>query len=66
MEDYLQYNDNTRARGLFYQAMEAALHASLEDDLTLEEFLPNLNLMFGQEVMDAVVGSINGSVRFTA
>ncbi len=64
VEDYLQYNDNTRARGLFYQAMEAALHASLEDDLTLEEFLPNLNLMFGQEVMDAVVGSINGSVRF--
>lgn len=64
VEDYLQYNDNTRARGLFYQAMEAALHASLEDDLTLEEFLLNLNLMFGQEVMDAVVGSINGSVRF--
>lgn len=64
VEDYLQYNDNTLARSLFYQAMEAALNAELADDLELASFVPNLTLMFGEEVMQAVLGSINGSVTF--
>ncbi|MFY9178452.1 MAG: OsmC domain/YcaO domain-containing protein [Venatoribacter sp.] len=62
--DYLQYNDNTVARTLFYQALEAALEAELADDLELSDFVPNLTRMFGQEVMDAVLGSIKGTVRF--
>lgn len=62
--DYLQYNDNTVERGLFYQAMQAVLEITLNEDLVLEDFSVNLSRMFGQEVFDAVVGSVQGSVRF--
>ncbi|NCO71125.1 MULTISPECIES: OsmC domain/YcaO domain-containing protein [Shewanella] len=62
--EFLQFNDNTVQRGLFYQAVNAVLEVTLDDDLELEHFMGNFNRMFGQEVMDNVVGSVNGTVRF--
>ncbi|MEY1663204.1 OsmC domain/YcaO domain-containing protein [Isoalcanivorax beigongshangi] len=64
VEAYLQFNDNTVERGRFYQAMQVVLEATLEDDLTLEDYLPNFRRMFGDTVLDAVLGSVEGSVRF--
>lgn len=61
---FLQYNDNTVERGLFYQAMQAALEIELDESLHISYFIGNLNRMFGEEVMQAVVGSIAGTVRF--
>lgn len=63
-ETFLQYNDNTVKRGLFYQAMSAVLEISLDDELALEDYRHNLTRMFGEETMDAVIGSVEGSVRF--
>ncbi|PMG79544.1 protein involved in RimO-mediated beta-methylthiolation of ribosomal protein S12 YcaO [Shewanella sp. 10N.286.51.B7] len=62
--DFLQFNDNTVERGLFYQAVNAVLEIELEEDLELEHYLHSFNRMFGEEVMENVVGSVNGSVRF--
>ena len=62
--DFLQYNDNTAERGLFYQAMQAVLDVTLDEDLALSDFIGNLRRMFGDEVMDAVTGSVSGEVRF--
>ncbi|WP_350431619.1 OsmC domain/YcaO domain-containing protein [Shewanella sp. H8] len=62
--EFLQFNDNTVQRGLFYQAVNAVLEVTLDEDLELEHFIGNFNRMFGKDVMDNVVGSINGSVRF--
>ena len=64
VEAFLQYNDNTVERGLFYQAVNAVLEIQLEDDLELSNFEHNLRRMFGGERMDAAIGSVNGSVRF--
>lgn len=64
VEEFLQYNDNTVERGLFYQAMGAVLEVSLDDELELEDFEANFRRMFGDERMDAVIGSVMGSVRF--
>ncbi|MCL2912728.1 OsmC domain/YcaO domain-containing protein [Shewanella corallii] len=64
VETFLQYNDNTVDRNLFYQAMQAVLEIALDDELELEDFNYNLTRMFGKERMDQVIGSINGSVRF--
>lgn len=64
VEQFLQYNDNTVERGLFYRAMSAVLEIELDDDLSLVDYRTNLIRMFGQERMDAVIGSIDGSVRF--
>ena len=61
---FLQYNDNTVERKLFYQALNAVLEIVLDEDLELEDYLINLRRMFGDERMDAVIGSIDGSVRF--
>jgi ribosomal protein S12 methylthiotransferase accessory factor len=62
--EFLQYNTNTLARNLFYQAVHAVLEISLDEDLELEHFIANLNRMFGKEIMDNVVGSLTGAVKF--
>ena len=64
VEAFLQYNDNTVERGLFYQAVNAVLEIQLENDLELANFEHNLRRMFGSERMDAAIGSVAGSVRF--
>ena len=61
---FLQYNDNTVERKLFYQALDAALAIHLDDELAMSDYTQNLRRMFGDEKMDAVLGSIDGSVRF--
>ena len=63
-ETFLQYNDNTVERGLFYQALNAALEVQMDDELEMADFEPNFRRMFGKERMDAVLGSLDGSVRF--
>ena len=64
VEMFLQYNDNTAERGLFYQAVNAVLEMELDEDLELADYEANFRRMFGNERMDAVIGSVNGSVRF--
>ncbi|WP_440056935.1 OsmC domain/YcaO domain-containing protein (plasmid) [Pseudoalteromonas sp. T1lg65] len=64
VETFLQFNDNTVQRGLFYQAMHATLEVALDEDLEIEDYIHSFTRMFGQEVMDAVIGSINGDVKF--
>ncbi|WP_426234613.1 OsmC domain/YcaO domain-containing protein [Pseudomonas sp. TWP3-2] len=64
VEMFLQYNDNTVERGLFYQAVNAVLEIGLDDDLELEDYEANFRRMFGNERMDAAIGSVDGSVRF--
>ncbi|KZN34573.1 OsmC domain/YcaO domain-containing protein [Pseudoalteromonas luteoviolacea] len=64
VESFLQYNDNTVERGMFYQAMHTVLEIALDEELEIEDYIHNLTRMFGQEVMDNVIGSINGDVRF--
>ncbi|WP_043526562.1 OsmC domain/YcaO domain-containing protein [Litchfieldella xinjiangensis] len=65
VEMFLQYNDNTVERGLFYQAVNAVLEIVLDDELELDDYLYNLRRMFGEATMEAVVGSVvTGDVRF--
>ncbi|WP_110642977.1 OsmC domain/YcaO domain-containing protein [Salinicola sp. CPA57] len=64
VEMFLQFNDNTVERGLFYQAIVAVLQIALDEELELDDYLYNFKRMFGEETMAAVVGSVEGSVRF--
>ena len=64
VETFLQFNDNTVERGLFYQALNVVLEVQLDDDLELDDYAFNFRRMFGDERMDAVIGSVDGSVRF--
>ncbi|MBK6758778.1 MAG: OsmC domain/YcaO domain-containing protein [Moraxellaceae bacterium] len=64
VQSFLQYNTNTVERGLFYQCMNVVLEVMLDDDLELDDYVFNFRRMFGDEQMDAVLGSVEGSVRF--
>ena len=61
---FLQYNDNTVDRRLFYQALNVVLEVTLDEDLDLADYAVNFRRMFGNERMDAAIGSVEGSVRF--
>ena len=61
---YLQYNDNTVERRLFYQALNVVLEVLQGDDLELDDYVVNFRRMYGNARMDAVLGSVGGSVRF--
>jgi ribosomal protein S12 methylthiotransferase accessory factor len=61
---FLQYNDNTVERKLFYQALNVVLEVALDEDLDIADYEHNFRRMFGNARMDAVLGSVNGSVRF--
>ncbi|MGK0271208.1 MAG: ribosomal protein S12 methylthiotransferase accessory factor [Cocleimonas sp.] len=62
--DFLQFNDNTVERGLFYQAVHALLEIELDDEMELADYTANLNRMFGEENMANVLGSVSGDVKF--
>ncbi|HGM5580457.1 TPA: OsmC domain/YcaO domain-containing protein [Pseudomonas putida] len=64
VEMFLQFNDNTVERGLFYQALNVVLEVVLDDELEMDDYAPNFRRMFGNERMDAALGSVDGSVRF--
>jgi len=64
VETFLQFNDNTVERGLFYQAVNVVLEVQMDEDMELEDYEFNFRRMFGEQRMDAVIGSVNGTVRF--
>jgi ribosomal protein S12 methylthiotransferase accessory factor len=64
VETFLQYNDNTVERGLFYQALNVVLEVVLDDELEMSDYEANFRRMFGSARMDAALGSVEGSVRF--
>ena len=61
---FLQYNDNTVDRKLFYQALDAALEVLLNDELDMHDYEVNFRRMYGDTRMDAALGSIKGNTRF--
>jgi len=62
--EFLQYNDNTVERNLFYQAVHAVLEVELDEELALSDYLHSFERMFGKATMADVVGLVHGTVRF--
>lgn len=64
VSDFLSFNDNTVERVLFYQALSTVLEITINDELDIDDYVPNLNRMYGPEVMSNALGSVTGEVRF--
>ncbi|MGM0906731.1 MAG: OsmC domain/YcaO domain-containing protein [Pseudomonadota bacterium] len=64
VEMFLQFNDNTVERTLFYRAVEAVLEITLDEELELEDYRYNLGRMYGKETIEAVIDSVKGTMRF--
>ncbi|MFT6068001.1 MAG: ribosomal protein S12 methylthiotransferase accessory factor [Bacteriovoracaceae bacterium] len=60
----LTFNENSNERKSYYRALSALLDIELEEELNLEDYLPNMTRMFGSEVMDNAVKTLSGEVRF--
>ena len=50
---------------MFYQAVNAVLEVTLDEELELEHFIGNFNRMFGEAVMANAVGSVTGEIKFS-
>jgi len=61
---FLQYNDNVPARRKFYQALSAVLVITLREDLELQDYIPNLTRMYGEEILGHATSSVSGETRF--
>ena len=64
VKNFLTFNDSTAERKLFFRALEAVLHITIDKTLKLESFRPNLIKMFGYDTIEAVVGSVEGTIKF--
>jgi ribosomal protein S12 methylthiotransferase accessory factor len=62
--DFLNFNDNTVERVLFYQALGVVLDITIADELDIDDYVLNLNKMYGAEVMENALGSVMGDVKF--
>ncbi len=62
--DFVTFNDNTVDRVLFYQALGAVLDITIDDELDVDDYVPNLSRMYGSKVMENVLGSVTGDVKF--
>lgn len=63
VEMFLTFNDNSTARKMYYQALNAVLDIEL-NELDVADYTPNMTRMFGAEVMKNAIGTVTGEVRF--
>ena len=61
---FLQYNDNVPARRRFYQVLDIVLDITLREDLEIQNFIPNLIRMYGEELLSQAALSVSGEIRF--
>jgi len=61
---FLQYNDNVPARRRFYQVLDIVLDITLREDLELQNYIPNLARMYGEEILGNAISSVSGKIRF--
>jgi ribosomal protein S12 methylthiotransferase accessory factor len=64
VEMFLTFNDNSKERKSFYQALNTLLHIQLDEELEVDDYLPNMTRMFGEHIMKSSLGSLSGEVRF--
>ncbi|WP_448550751.1 OsmC domain/YcaO domain-containing protein [Thalassotalea montiporae] len=62
--DFLQYNDNTVERTMFFRAVHNTLEVALNEALEFEHYQTAFNRMYGEDRMSEVIGLINGTDNF--
>lgn len=64
VEMFLSFNDNLANRKKYYQALKTVLDIQLNDELYLENYLPVLKKMYGDDQIEIVTKCISGEIRF--
>ncbi len=63
-EAFITFNDNLQTRRLFFQALNVVLDITIDEELELKNYIPNLTRMYGEEVLNNVIKSVSGDIRF--
>ena len=63
-EVFITFNDNLQTRRLFFQALNVVLDIEIDEELELKNYIPNLTRMYGEEVLNNVISSVSGDIRF--
>ena len=63
-EVFITFNDNLQTRRLFFQALNVVLDIEIDEELELKNYTPNLTRMYGEEVLNNVISSVSGDIRF--
>lgn len=58
------FSNSLPERKKFYKALDIVLDITQREELSLQDFLPNLTRMYGQPLMDAVTKSVTGEIKF--
>ena len=64
VEMFLTFNDNSPERKKYYQALNAILDITLDEELEVSDYVPSMTRMYGEEVLNTAIGTINGDVKF--
>ena len=64
VEMFLTFNDNSKDRKLYYMALNTVLDITLNPKLELFEFKTSLNKMFGADIVNSVLDTISGKIKF--
>jgi ribosomal protein S12 methylthiotransferase accessory factor len=64
VEMFLTFNDNLTSRKLFYQALNTVLDITINPELELNDYIPNLTRMFGAENLKNALDSVSGELKF--
>lgn len=64
VEMFMTFNDNSTARKMYYMALNTVLDISLDEELELKDYIPNMTRMFGAEVVNNATATVTGEVRF--
>lgn len=64
VEMFMTFNDNSIARRHYYMALNTVLDITLNEELELSDYLPNMTRMFGAEVLNNAVGTVTGEIKF--
>lgn len=64
IENLVTFSDNTIERKRFFQALNVALDIELRKDLKMEDYLTNLQKMYGKDLISTVNALINREIKF--
>ena len=64
VEMFMIFNDNSTARRSYYQSLNTVLDITLNEELELKDYIPNMTRMFGSETLQNAIGTVTGEVRF--
>lgn len=60
----ITFSDNSAKRKMFFRALNTVLDITNQQDLKVEHFKSNLIKMFGDELIENVIKSVQGDIKF--